>query len=56
MSTEAPLKTVLRKMDAHRAACTTSPDLRVQETWDAIEDYLYRLIAAGVMVEKERGE
>ena len=53
MSSEVPLKTVLRKIQAHRSACTASHDPQVQETWAAIEDYLARLIAAGVQVEKE---
>lgn len=53
MTTEAPLKTVMRKIGAHRAACNASADDAVQETWSAIEDYLTRLIAAGVEVEKE---
>ena len=53
MSSEVPLKTVLRKMNAHRTACRESADTDVQKTWDAIEDYLDRLIAAGVQVEKD---
>lgn len=52
MSSEVPLKTVLRKMNAHRNACRESADANVQNTWDAIEDYLSRLIAAGVEVER----
>ena len=53
MSSPAPLKTVLRKMQAHREACTASDDMAVQNTWAAIEDYLARLIAAGVEVERD---
>jgi hypothetical protein len=41
-------------MQAHREACTASDDMAVQNTWAAIEDYLARLIAAGVDVEKKR--
>ena len=53
MTSPAPLATVLRKIDAHRQACNASDDRRVQATWAAIEDYLSRLIAAGVDVEKK---
>jgi hypothetical protein len=56
MSSPAPLKTVLRKMQAHREACAASDDMAVQNTWAAIEDYLARLIAAGVEVEKDAWE
>lgn len=54
MSSPAPLKTVLRKLQSHREACNASDDERVQTTWATIEDYLSRLIAEGVEVEKEK--
>jgi hypothetical protein len=53
MSSPVPLATVLRKINAHRQAVRECADMKVQATWDAIEDYAMRLAKAGCDVEKK---